>query len=272
MICPICGTVNLSSAETCTKCGRNLKPVFKDFRGSAVQPNQGTSRWQSRQEPLTYNRKERFTHVEIAKKMKNDYSYTRGDPTLKAIDGLTAFVSSPMKHPFNLDDYLIEACNLIQKQFSIREVSIGLKGDDGLYRFKALVGFREDAERAMRRVAYRREEFGDSATYKGTMISKYTKLFLAEDSPYKDDEKDTYSRPLLLDVTRHSPSESIEGDYLDFSMLGADGSLLGWIEISGTRAGQLPDIATIKWVELIGQIIAYTMTARDAQSHLRSTG
>lgn len=65
-----------------------------------------------------------------------------------------------------------------------------------------------------------------------------------------------YNRPALLAKKRHGATESLEGDYIDIRILGRGEELLGWIEISGTRAMKLPNITTVRWVEVIASVIA----------------
>ncbi len=259
MICPNCGASNPPLRGTCTKCGRALNPLGT---GSPRPAQPARPVIISTPTSESYTRKAEFTHEEIVNKMKLDYSYAHGDMNHRALEGVTGLVAHAMVSPLDRHALLQEACNLIQKQFSIREVAVGLKDEDGIFRFKELVGFRVEADRAMRQCAYKQEDFSDAKTYKGKMISRYTKVYLAEDSPYREDEKDTYSRPLLLDTKRRSPTESLEGDYLDCYIFGPEDELLGWIETSGTRAGELPDIMTIKWIELIAQIIGQTLSSK----------
>jgi hypothetical protein len=157
-----------------------------------------------------------------------------------------------------------EAAALIQKQFSIREVAIGLRSPaDGFYRYEVLLGFRSDAEAALRRLAYSESDFWNDDTYKCTSISKLTRLFLAEDNPYTDGEKNSYSRPFMLGFKRSSPDESVEGDYFNVVIPGASGEAIGWIEFSGTRSGRIPDAMTIRWVEAIATVIGSAMVCND---------
>jgi hypothetical protein len=56
----------------------------------------------------------------------------------------------------------------------------------------------------------------------------------------------------------------LEADYIDTWIQGVNGRLLGWIEISGTRTGKLPDILTIKLIEVIASIIGVALVQRGA--------
>lgn len=259
MICPNCGATNPALRGICQKCGKPLNPLGGSFFKRAEAAKQVPPTASPRPSSEAYSRKGLFTHAEISKKMKMDYSYSHGDQTQKSLDGVVALLAQSMRSTLDMHTFLAGVTNVIQRQFSVREVAIGLRDTDGLYRFKYLAGFRDEAAAAMRRLAYTRQQFDENPEYKGTMISKYTKVYLAEDVPFREDEKETYSRPILLDASRHSPTESIEGDYIDFNIYGVDGELLGWIETSGTRMGTLPDIESIKWIELIAQVVGMAM-------------
>lgn len=261
MNCPDCGAVNVPGKATCHRCGKPLNPLATANLGgkhSSVARLRGSTRPDA--EP--YAMKGSFTHDEIVKKMKLDYSYAHANATDRALEGLTNLVSEAIAGNLDQQAFLKKTVEIIQRFFGLREVSVGLKDPDGLYRYHFLAGFRDDAEAAMRRLAYSKELFGDNPQYKGTMISKYTKVFLAEDLPFKEDERTTYSRPILLGTVRHSPTESLEGDYLNIHIYGRGNEILGWIETSGTRMGKLPDITSVKWMELIAQIIGIVVTSK----------
>ena len=82
--------------------------------------------------------------------------------------------------------------------------------------------------------------------------------------PYKDDEIGSYDRAALLGMRRLTPSDSLEADYIDIWIQGVNGKLLGWIEISGTRTAKLPDIMTIKQIEVIASVIGAALVKRGA--------
>lgn len=197
---------------------------------------------------------------DIPKKMKFDYEHAVRDHsgrTLAAVQALMQQIESPQPDVRKL---MLDALNLISRQFGIMDVAIGLKGPDGLFRYNTLVGLREDAVAERKKIAYKKEEFYDAGPYKGYWISKYTKLYLSEDHPYVDSETGTYNRPILLkESKRRLSTEALEGDYLDMHIFDTNNELIGWIEISGTRTGQLPDASAIRWIELMGCIIGIAL-------------
>lgn len=206
---------------------------------------------------------EQVSHEDVARKMRLDYSYAKGDRNLRIMDAVQGLFSHVHAGKADTRALLNDAANLISRQFSLREVSIGLKSAaDGKYRYEVLVGYRKESEDAHRKLAYTFNEMYDEAKYKATILSKYTRLFLAEDEPYAAGEETTYSRPMMLKLRRKTIEDSIEGDYLDTNIFGSGDDLLGWIEISGTNGWKLPDIATIKWIEVIACIIGSALSPR----------
>lgn len=157
---------------------------------------------------------------------------------------------------------LNEAAEFIRRQFGIDNVAIGLKDPDGLYRYKAMAGFRADAVEAHKRIAYRKDQFFEDGEFHGVLISKYSRIYLDEDNVLSEQERSAFNRPALLRMERRNPTDSLEGDYIDTGIYRHDDELLGWIEISGTRTMKLPDVTTIRWVEVIASVIATALVCR----------
>ena len=264
MICHSCGFLNHQQRLTCLKCGKSLSAQQDATGAGSAKPAYATQRPSVQPvRPQPIDEKVGATTDEIINKMKLDYSFSHGDPTQKVVDGLLAIVSDSLKSKCDMGKLTMEAANLIHRLFGVREVAIGLKStSDGLYRYKVMVGIRGDAEQAMRRCVFKKSDFEDSDRYKGSPISKYTKIYLAENKPFTEEERATYSRPILLDSPRKSWMESLEGDYLNINIYGRDMEFIGFIELSGLRSGLLPDANTIRWVELIGQVIGAGLTTQ----------
>jgi hypothetical protein len=236
--CPGCGADNPTTSATCAKCGKLLVAIKRETFVSYAKP------------PA------KVDHNEIARKMKFDYSHGARDKNERALEGILSLLSHFQKPQMDLHALLLDAANIINKQLGIANVSIGLKSaSDGMFRYEILLGFRPETEAAEKKLAYSEKQFSEDTEYKGTMIGKISKLYLAEDLPYKDEEIGSYDRAALLGMRRLSPSDSLEADYIDTWIQGVNGKLLGWIEISGMRTGKLPDIQTIKQVEVIASII-----------------
>jgi len=200
-------------------------------------------------------RPEDIDYKEIPKKMKFDYEHALKDQAGRTIEAVHALLQHLEKKQVDLHKLMQEAGNLISRQFGIMDVGLGLRGPDGLFRYEVLVGFRDIAVEERKKIAYKKEDFYDSGPYKGYWLSKYTKLYLAEDHPWANSESKAYNRPILLDSKRRASNEALEGDYIDVHFFDPNDELLGWIEISGTRTGLLPDASVIRWIEIIGSII-----------------
>lgn len=196
-------------------------------------------------------------HRDIPLRLKFEYSHTLKDQTQKALESLQSLLEHLSRPVIDVSELMQQTADTICKQFGIDSVAIGLKDPrDGKYRYSIMSGYREEAIQNLKQLAYEIDDFYKDDSYNGTFISKYTKIFLAEDNEYKDLDKVAYNRPMLLGLKRRSLNDSLEADYLDSFIIGADEELLGWIEISGTRTGKLPDAVTIRWVETAGAIVA----------------
>jgi len=194
-------------------------------------------------------------HDEVERRLKLAYLYGEKDATRKHLDKLQQVLNRFQASKLDLLPMLQDLAETINRMFWLKEVTIGLKDPDGLYRYKVMSGVRADAWKAHQELAYTPEEFFDPKYYKGRQVSKLTKVFLAEDKPYADSEEDTFTRPILLKAVRTTPDDCIEGDYLDIHILGEREELLGWIEISGTKSGGFPDAVSIRWIELIALLV-----------------
>jgi hypothetical protein len=191
---------------------------------------------------------------EIVRRLKLEYQYPRED-SARILDAFRPLFDSIMKGRASSHDSLREAANLISKHLRMREVGIGLRGHDRLYRFEILVGERPETELANMELVFRPEDFEESKTYKGSSISRLTMAYLAEDNPYAPREEATYNRPALLKGRRTSPNQTIEGDYFITKIRGLNNDLLGWIEVSGSTTQTLPDARTLRWMEAVASIL-----------------
>jgi hypothetical protein len=246
--CPYCGTENTSASSTCAGCGKLLVTVKRETSRSYARPTA------------------RVDHNEIARRMMFDYLHGAKDKNERALDGILYLLSHFQKPRMDLNALLVDIGSIIQKQLGIANVCIGLRSaSDGLFRYEVIAGLRSDTEDAQRKLAYTEAQFSDDTEYKGTMIGKITKLYLAEDLPYKDSERGSYDRRALLGMSRLSPTDSLEADYIDTWIQGINGKLLGWIEISGTRTGRLPDIMTVKQIEVMASIIGTALINQGAR-------
>ena len=261
MRCPNCGEENISSIGLCKKCGKPLAassrasgPPIAPLRPVTVGSARGLSPVRDTARPRDVDYKD------IPKKWKFDYEHAVRDMNGRTLAAVQVLMQHLESSQLDVRKLMLDSSNLISRQFGIMNVAIGRKGPDGLFRYDTLVGFREDAVAERKKIAYKKEEFYDAGPYKGYWISRYTKLYLAEDHPYADFETPAYNRPILLkDAKRRALNDALEGDYVDVCMFDANNDPIGWIEISGTRTGQLPDIMAIRWIEIIGSVIGIAL-------------
>jgi len=253
--CAICGAVNPEKATACESCGEKIGPS----EGPAIEDaRQSMTSRLAQAAPM-----EVIHHLDIARKWKFEYAFGPPDQTSRGLEVISGLMSHIEKPHIDLRGLLNDAATMISKQFGIREVTIGLRDkNDGLFRYVAIVGVRKEAEAALRRLTYTLDDFRPDGRYKGTALGKHSSLFLSEDNPYLVGEENTYSHPVLLGSRRKSLTDSLEGDYIDIMIFGKSDEAVGWIEIAGTRAGKIPDIATIRWMEVISRLIGTAIVCK----------
>jgi len=197
---------------------------------------------------------------EVERKLRLQHLHGQKDETTKTLNKILPILARFQEENLYLMDLLEDVVDAVNKLFWLKEVTIGLRDLDGKYRYKVMCGLRPDAWAAHKQLAYTLEEFSDPKYYRGRQLSKHTKVFLAEDKPFVDEEVDTFTRPILLKTTRTSADNCIEGDYFDTHIFGENEELIGWIEITGTKAGKFPDPTTLRWIELLALIIGIAIT------------
>lgn len=196
-------------------------------------------------------------HRDIPHRLKFEYSHRLKDPTQKSLEALQALLEHFTRPVMDSRELMKQVAETVCKHFGIDNCAMGVKSpEDGLYRYIILVGFREDAAQNQLKLEYTYDQFVQAGQFNGTLISKYSKIYLAEDNEYREVEKLAYNRPLLLGLRRRSLNDSLEADYIDTYIFGQNEELLGWIEYSGTRTGKLPDAATIRWIEAAAAVIS----------------
>lgn len=189
-----------------------------------------------------------------------DYQYASSNPS-NPVDCIHDLINELADPDIPLEKFLQDTVNVMHERLCIHEATIGLRDTDGIYRYKVMAGLEDSEWEAHQRLSYSREQFDDPSLYKFKQIGKYTRLYLAEDNPYQEGEEETYSKPLMLQSSRKSLEDTIEGDYLDIYIYGKNDELQGWIEISGMKNGKFPNAETIKVVELLASVIG-AMIAR----------
>jgi len=257
MKCPYCGAENPDQARHCRVCFRSLIDLPKNVGTGGESAGQVGNPGKERATPKRFTVQPTIDHRTIPDKIKFDYSHGIRDPIQRTLEGLQALLVHLQGSQMDVDKLLNEAAEFIWRQFGIDNVAIGLRDPkDGLYKYRAMVGFRAEALEAHKKIAYKEEQFFEDSEFHGVKISKYSRIYLAEDNALTEAEKSVYNRPGLLTMKRKDPTDSLEGDYIDTGIYNSEDELVGWIEISGTRTMKLPDVTTIRWVEVTASIIA----------------
>lgn len=203
---------------------------------------------------------EPFKPEVIKRRMWLDYQYACTNPAGERVDCVHHLINYLADPKLDMHAFLQQAADTVRTKIGVKEVTIGLKNhSDGKYRYEVMSGLHDDNWEAHKQLAYTYEEFFSQDIYKFMQISKYTRLYLAEDNPYDKDEEATFHRDVMLQSARKSLDDTIEGDYIDILILGKGEELLGWIEISGMQNGKFPEAHTIKCIELLASIIGVAL-------------
>jgi hypothetical protein len=234
--------------------------------GPGVRPRDDIDRrpgTSSRHDVSYAARTERLTTEEIARGVRMEYAQWSADSTQKIMEAIQELLAAARSDKLDIAVFLDKAVKMVHQQFRLRWVAIGTRGErDGLYRYNAFAGLREDAVKARQWETFKREDFDGTGKYPGHKISDQTMLFLEEDKPYTDGAEATFNRPALMNSLRRSPEDCLEADYIDVHILGGKEDLQGWIEASGTLTGKLPDVNTIRWIEMIASILGVSLSRR----------
>lgn len=199
----------------------------------------------------------------VKRRLKFDYVKTRNDPSSRILETFSTLLANFQRPQMAIHDLMQEAANLIQKQFRFRWTMIGLKSQsDELYRYEVQVDMRAESWARQKAKVYKINDFDMKGNYKAGEISKLSRFYPEEENPlFKEDEEVT-NRPILLRTKRKIEDEALEADFIDTLILGPRDELMGWVEYGGTVAGKLPDIMTIRYIEVIACILGAAMTAQ----------
>ena len=199
----------------------------------------------------------------VKRKLKFDYLKIRNDPSSKNLETFSTLLSNFQRPQINVHDLIQEAANIIQKQFRFRWTMIGLKSQsDELYRYEVQVGMRAESWARQKVKVYKIADFDMKGTYKAGEISKLTRFYPEEENQLFKEDQGVVNRPILLRAKRKTEDEALEADFIDTLILGPGDELMGWIEYGGTVAGKLPDIMTIRYIEVIAGILGAAITTQ----------
>ncbi len=204
---------------------------------------------------------------DVAFKMRIDYSRGFKDHTTKNLEALCGMCRRLERPGFDLNAFMKDTADLLERLFSIESIGICVRGDDGLFRYTAVVGMDEEGISEHKAIAYTESQLLDPSIYPSYEISDRTRLFLGEDHPYAAGEEHTYRRPGLIGLKRRTLTDCLEADYLDYFFHDETGHIAGYIETSGTRLKKLPDTEAIRWIELMASILGVAVRTSWAHSH-----
>jgi hypothetical protein len=202
-------------------------------------------------------------HVEMNLKMA--YIKTRRDHNSRVLEGFVTLLDHFQKNHFVLAALLQEAADLIRSMFSLRYVMIGLKGQDGKYRYECMSGMRDDSWAAHKKKVYTLESFSTTVPgwYSAGVISSLTRIYLEEKNPLGPGYETSVNRPALLSMERTSVDTCLEADFFNTLIRGPRGELLGWVEYPGTVGNKMPDAGVIRNVEVVASILAAAITSQE---------
>ena len=195
----------------------------------------------------------------VKRRLRFDYVRVKNEPASRAVDGITALMVHFHKPQLNINEVIQEASDIIQRQFKLKWIMIGIKGkNDGLFRYTVMTGMNREVWERQRKRTYRAEDFEPSCdNYKFGEISDLSRVYLQEENMLSsEEEKKLVQRPALLGTTRRSSSETLEADFIDTLMYGPGRDLLGWIEYSGTVANEFPQPVVIRQIEVYAAVLA----------------
>ncbi len=199
----------------------------------------------------------------VKRKLRFDYLKAKGEPSSRAMEGFAVLLQHFQRPHLVIHDLLQDAANYTQKQFRLRWVLIGLRSDDGMYRYDVNSGMREEAWARHKKKSYALSDFTTNPSrYTYGEISPLSRIYLEEQNPlYKEDEQ-SVNRPALLRSKRETEDTCLEADFIDTLITGNRDEMLGWIEYSGTITNEFPDMATVKSIEVISAIIAAAIATK----------
>jgi len=192
---------------------------------------------------------------EQEKRLIEKYSPGSGTKNEQFIETIISFFDMVKGSTESLDAILDKTLKTIKSFFKFNECAIGLRDSDGLYRFKAMIGFRNEAVAARKEIFYSLDDMKDIFSYRPINICRFAQFHLSERKPYKPGTEVTYNHPELLESTRNQPNDMIEGDYIEFIIYGKDRDILGWLELSGPESGRIPSRETILKLEFFTSCI-----------------
>jgi len=159
-----------------------------------------------------------------------------------------------------MDAMLHEAAVYIAAFTQFKEISIGVKGHDGIFRYSALVGYNKEAEAARRKMSFSLKDITDISVYRPQRFCRTSLFHLSEKKSYPAGSENTFNKPNLLGTPRQRAEDMIEGDYIEIHLVGKNREILGWIEVSGPIMGKLPKRDLVTELEFFASCLALVLS------------
>jgi hypothetical protein len=177
------------------------------------------------------------------------------------LGGTRAFFERIKGHGETLESTLHEAAVYIEAFSQFGEVAIGVRGQDGMYRYSALVGFNREADAARRGIAFTSRDMKDLTMGRPIRICRISQFYLSEKKPYQPGQENTFNRPNLVGAPRQRPDEMVDGDFVEIPLIGKNKEIIGWIEVSGTMMGKLPKRAVMIQIEFFASCLSLVLSS-----------
>jgi hypothetical protein len=198
-------------------------------------------------------------YEQLKKAIREKYSSTPQNENELTLDTIRMFTADILKTN-EIDHILQDAATIIYTIFGFKEVLIGLKNNNGLFRYRVILGHSKKAKEAIAEAEYRIEEMAHSEEFPGVVMSNLCEFNLKEDLPDNATEIRQFNRPAELSKERTSIDEMMEGDYLDVYIYGVDDKMLGWIEVSYPGDGRFPSREKVRGLELLASVIGLSLS------------
>jgi len=193
--------------------------------------------------------------MEQEEMLKSIYSFGSEIPDEKFLEAALNFFSKIRNPSFSLESILKEILEFVRSNSPFQECLIGLKDKDGLFRFKAMIGFTDEAAAEIRNIVFTQDDMKSIRSYHPINICKFSQFHLSERRPYAPGMEKAFNKPDLLKSTRAHPDDMIEGDFIEIDLRDKSRDIIGWMELSGTVDGKLPQRDTIMRIEFFASCI-----------------
>jgi len=195
--------------------------------------------------------------IDFIAHLRDIYSVIPKDDTERYMTEIHTLIEFCFDRRNSLQKILDRLAKTMSKMFEFRSVSIGMKSDDGLYRYVTMVGHSKESEDALRKLKYTLPDMIEYDKYPSVRIGLISQYHPVEAFPGDNpDEFLAHNKPPLLDRPRTNLNEFKPGDYIDIYMHGYEGELIGWIELSVTKNNKMPARSSVKWIELLADVCA----------------